>query len=138
METLKSSFTVLTAMITPAILISACGSLVLSTSNRLGRVVYRVRSLSETFEKLSNEVPNLNNGSSAKQELFYTQLNELTKRANLLQYSLTLLYLSISIFVATSVSIGIASIWLDSYGVVSVFLGLTGAIFLLFVLYYLF
>jgi len=67
-------------------------------------VVDRVRSLSETFEKLSNEVPNLNNGSSAKQELFYTQLNELTKRANLLQYSLTLLYLSISIFVATSVS----------------------------------
>lgn len=32
-------------MITPALLISACGTLVLSTSNRLSRVVDRVRVL---------------------------------------------------------------------------------------------
>lgn len=35
----------LTAMVTPALLISATGSLVLSTSTRLGRVVDRVRAL---------------------------------------------------------------------------------------------
>ena len=38
---------VLGAMITPAVLISACGTLVMSTSNRLSRVVERARSLSE-------------------------------------------------------------------------------------------
>ena len=34
---------VLAAMITPAVLITACGTLTVSTSNRLGRVVDRVR-----------------------------------------------------------------------------------------------
>ena len=44
---------VLGAMITPAVLISACGALILSTSVRLGRVVDRVRALSDRFEELS-------------------------------------------------------------------------------------
>ena len=35
----------LTAMVTPTLLISATGSLVLSTSTRLGRVIDRVREL---------------------------------------------------------------------------------------------
>ena len=42
---LNSVIEFLTAMITPALLISATGSLVLSTSTRLGRVVDRVRAL---------------------------------------------------------------------------------------------
>ncbi|MCV4614792.1 DUF2721 domain-containing protein, partial [Escherichia coli] len=44
-ENLNSTIEFLTAMITPALLISATGSLVLSTSTRLGRVVDRVREL---------------------------------------------------------------------------------------------
>ncbi|MFN2577657.1 MAG: DUF2721 domain-containing protein [Pyrinomonadaceae bacterium] len=40
-------------MITPAVLISASGTMILSTSTRLGRVVDRVRSLSERFRLLS-------------------------------------------------------------------------------------
>lgn len=131
MESLKSSFTVLSAMITPAILISACGSLVLSTSNRLGRVVDRVRALSESFEKLSNELATKNNESLDKQNLFYEQLNTLTKRASLLQHTLTFLYLAISIFVTTSVFIGVASLWFESNGFVSILLGLIGTVFLL-------
>ena len=42
---------VLGAMITPAVLISASGTLVLSTSNRLSRVVDRVRVLSAEAEQ---------------------------------------------------------------------------------------
>ena len=34
-----SATAILTATITPAVLISACGSMILSTSSRLGRVV---------------------------------------------------------------------------------------------------
>jgi hypothetical protein len=51
MEELSSAVSVLTAMITPAVLISACGALILSTSTRLGRVVDRVRLLIERFEE---------------------------------------------------------------------------------------
>ena len=39
-------------MITPALLISATGSLVLSTSTRLGRVVDRVRDLERRLSEL--------------------------------------------------------------------------------------
>src|ERR671917_476930 len=38
MEAFSSAVAVLTAMITPAVLISACGALILSTSTRLGLV----------------------------------------------------------------------------------------------------
>jgi hypothetical protein len=39
----QNALAVLTAMITPAVLISACGALIFSTSSRLGRVIDRVR-----------------------------------------------------------------------------------------------
>ncbi len=42
-------------MITPAVLISACGTLVFSTSNRLARIIDRVRDLSRTIEDLSKD-----------------------------------------------------------------------------------
>ena len=46
---------VLTSMITPAVLISACAGLILSTSVRLGRVIDRVRMLSDKFEELTQK-----------------------------------------------------------------------------------
>ena len=49
----SAAIAVLTAMITPAVLISACGSMILSTSSRLGRVVDRVRSLSDRLEEMA-------------------------------------------------------------------------------------
>ena len=49
----EAAIAVLTAMITPAVLISACGSMILSTSSRLGRVVDRVRALSDRLETMA-------------------------------------------------------------------------------------
>ena len=51
-DALNSTIEFLTAMVTPALLISATGSLVLSTSTRLGRVVDRVRQLEERLSDL--------------------------------------------------------------------------------------
>ena len=50
-----AAIAVLTAMITPAVLISACGSMILSTSGRLGRVVDRVRALSDRLEATTDQ-----------------------------------------------------------------------------------
>ena len=41
-DILQPTISVLTAMITPAVMISACGTLILSTSQRLSRVIGRV------------------------------------------------------------------------------------------------
>ena len=56
MEGLSSSLTVLTAMITPAVLISASGTMILSSSTRLGRVVDRTRSLSDRLQEIFREM----------------------------------------------------------------------------------
>src|SRR5437868_11539697 len=108
MEGLSSSLAVLTAMITPAVLISASGTLILSTSTRLGRVVDRVRSLSDRLQALSNEDPK-EDLLEEKRVMIFEQLDKLTSRSRLLQRALTTFYLAVGVFVATGVSIGVVS-----------------------------
>src|SRR5713226_9243478 len=108
MDGLTSSLAVLTAMITPAVLISASGTMILSTSTRLGRVVDRVRSLSDRFQQLADS------GSTAEffeeqRAMLYDQLDKLTSRSRLLQRALTTFYLAVGVFVATSVAIGVVA-----------------------------
>ena len=117
-------------MITPAVLISACGSMILSTSSRLGRVVDRVRSLSDRLEEMGER------GERAevtveRQALIFIQLDKLTSRARLLQRCMVTFYLSLGMFVATSVAIGVIPFTgRPHYNFVAVGLGLTGACFL--------
>ena len=130
MEATTSALSVLSAMITPAVLISACGTFILSTSVRLGRVVDRVRSLSDRFEELAS--------GGAEVELFeerraviFDQLDKLTSRARLLQRCMTTFYTAGGIFVLTSVAIGIvAAVDSTRYSWVPVAMGLLGSLFL--------
>jgi hypothetical protein len=71
-------------MITPAVLISACGSMILSTSSRLGRVVDRVRSLSDRLEEVA-ERKERGEETTERQASIFRQLDKLTSRARLLQ-----------------------------------------------------
>ena len=52
MNNLSTALAILSAMITPAVLISACGQLIISTSARLGRVIDRTRKVLSRFEEL--------------------------------------------------------------------------------------
>jgi len=129
MNPLSSALAVLSAMITPAILISACGTLVLSTSNRLGRVVDRVRDLADNFEPPSGDV--LSKQQVAMRSIIFDQLDLFTNRASLLQRSLTSLYLAIGFFVLTTVDIGIAATaGAHRLSLVAIILGLIGSGFL--------
>lgn len=116
-------------MITPAVLISACGTLILSTSTRLGRVVDRVRALAEQFETLARADTELELLEERRAMLF-NQLDKLTSRSRLLQRSMTIFYLALGIFVSTSVSIGLVGFLSVSYNWVPAVLGLFGAVFL--------
>jgi len=125
-----SAIAVLTAMITPAVLISACGSMILSTSSRLGRVVDRVRSLSDRLETMA-ERNDRGDAATERQKLIFQQLDKLTSRARLLQRCMVTFYLSLGMFVATSVAIGIVPFTGNPrYNLVPVALGLAGACFL--------
>jgi hypothetical protein len=121
---------VLTAMITPAVLISACGSMILSTSARLGRVVDRVRALSDRLEHMP-DVNEKGATTAERQALIFLQLDKLTSRARILQRCMVTFYLSLGMFVATSVAIGIVPFTGSArYNVVPVVIGLAGACFL--------
>jgi len=117
-------------MITPAVLISACGALILSTSVRLGRVVDRVRALSDRFEELAHKDAADIVLYEERLELTFTQLDWLTTRARHLQRAMTAFYLALGLFVATTVTIGFVGITAPLVGQfygVPVVLGMIGA-----------
>jgi Protein of unknown function (DUF2721) len=115
-------------MITPAVLISACGSMILSTSSRLGRVVDRVRALSDKLEEVATNPPNEINLRD-RQAVIFEQLDRLTSRARILQRSMVCFYLGLGMFVATSVAIGLVALT-SRYTLIPVILGIAGACFL--------
>lgn len=129
MDPMSSAVAVLTAMITPAVLISACGSMILSTSSRLGRVVDRVRALSDKLEELAQKRAE---DTKERQGVIFAQLDKLTSRARILQRSMVAFYLATGMFVATSVAIGVVAVIPSSphYNLVPVIVGLGGACFL--------
>ena len=108
---------VLAAMITPALLISASGTLVLSTSNRLSRTVDRVRALARDAEELQSSASSAPVDASylqAKRLLIGRQITSLAERALILRSALAAFYLAIGLLVATSIAVGVLT-WLDAH-----------------------
>jgi hypothetical protein len=129
MDALSSSLAVLTAMITPAVLISACGTMILSTSTRLGRVVDRVRSLSDRLEELAHATAVVE-FYEERRAVIFEQLDTLTSRARILQRCMVAFYLALGIFVSTSVAIGVVAVSGARYHWIPIVTGLIGACFL--------
>jgi hypothetical protein len=94
---------VLSAMITPAVLISACGSLILATSDRLSKAVTRTREISSALIPRAND--QRADGREEERRMLFTQLDFVTTRARLLQRALSRLYAAVAFFVGTSVAI---------------------------------
>jgi hypothetical protein len=109
MDPLAPTLTVLSAMITPVVVISACASLIISTSARGDRTVDRLYHWSSELEKLagtSTETTALRE----RRAMIFQQLDHQTSQARLLQRSLAACYLALGLFVATSVAIGLAAV----------------------------
>jgi hypothetical protein len=130
-ETPQNALAVLTAMITPAVLISACGALIFSTSSRLGRVIDRVRSLSERFQQLAAD-PDKDEMFDERRQLIFTQLDRQTSRARLIQRAMVAFYSALGIFVATSVAIALISAFASSFTWIAAAFGLIGGMFMLY------
>lgn len=127
---LNSTIEFLTAMITPALLISATGSLVLSTSTRLGRVVDRVRELEKRLQELildedRSKLPLYD----LRVEVIVALLDKVTSRARILQRAMEAFYFGLGFFILTSVTIAIAGI-LSIYRWMPIPIGVVGIIFL--------
>ncbi|MEQ1605963.1 MAG: DUF2721 domain-containing protein [Pyrinomonadaceae bacterium] len=127
---LNTTIEFLTAMITPALLISATGSLVLSTSTRLGRVVDRVRQLEVRLGELiyvedKEEVPLY----EKRVEVIVDLLDKVTSRSRILQRAMGTFYYGLGFFVLTSVTIAIAGLF-NVYRWMPIPIGIVGIMFI--------
>jgi hypothetical protein len=122
---------VLGMMITPAVLISASGTLTLSTTNRLSRVVDRIRYHVTELERLGPDSKLTPRELDERRALVTSSLHRLGQRMGYLQNALTLLYGAIVLLVGTSLSVGLkaATNWLPEW--VPIGTGLGGATALL-------
>ena len=121
---LSSVLDVLSAMITPAVLILASGSLIMTTSSRSVRCVDRVRERAQELEDLGTSSDAL---IERRREHLYQQLEINTRRARLLQKAMSRLYLGLSFFIATSVSVGMVALLHVDVGWIPLLLGFVGS-----------
>lgn len=127
---LNSTIEFLTAMVTPTLLISATGSLVLSTSTRLGRVVDRARELESRLSDLivvedKSTIPLYEKRLDTVVKL----LDKVTSRSRILQKALSAFYYGLSFFILTSVTIAIAAFF-TSYRWIPIPVGIIGIMYL--------
>ncbi|MGH7602949.1 MAG: DUF2721 domain-containing protein [Gemmatimonadaceae bacterium] len=130
MKTFPDAISVLSAMITPAVLISACGSLILATSDRLTKAVTRTREITSALIPRAED--QRTDTREEERRMLFTQLDFVTTRSRLLQRALSRLYAALAFFVGTSVAIGLVAISSPRFTFVPIALGLCGAGLLLY------
>jgi hypothetical protein len=126
-----TTYNALSAMITPAIFLTANASLIISTSNRVSRVVDRIRLLNDMADKIDRGSDQLD---FAPQRLAHVedQLRRLEFRSDRLRFALTALYLAFTSFVGTSLALAIDAALQNLLLVVPTGLAVVGVSLLLF------
>ncbi len=127
------NLSLLSEMITPAVLLSACGTLILSTSNRLGRGSDRVRQMGERVARLDRlAATDAAAGAHAEAQdewrLIGLVLPELVHRVRLIHHSLVTLYAALVLLVLSSLVIGAAGLAEIDTGKAALLLGLGGVL----------
>jgi hypothetical protein len=127
LEALSSS-RILTSMITPAVLISACGTLIFSTSARLGRIFDRVNVMKADVEAV---VDGRITYPTERLRHLKGQIALQRRRAFVLQKSMAALYTSTSLFVAASLAIAVnVAYGGPEYAWIATLIALAGGMFL--------
>jgi uncharacterized protein DUF2721 len=117
-----------TAMIAPALFLTATGSLLISTSNRIGRIVDRIRALVIVCE--SGQLEQLDFVEHRRKHAV-DSLRHLQWRSNRAAVAITMLYLAFSAFAATSMMIAFDSIVEHSLDALPVICAVAGVALLL-------
>ncbi|MGI4871425.1 MAG: DUF2721 domain-containing protein [Janthinobacterium lividum] len=129
MSSLTGTLNILTAMFTPAILVSACGSLILTTSQRLSRSLDRQREVGGLLRQNRQQAtsPALPDPDPAEHTYLVLQLTFAARRARILQQTMTILHLTLGIFIASIFAIGVFELVNNSATWVIALLSILGA-----------
>src|SRR5688500_6605039 len=114
-------YQILTAMLAPALFMTASASLTLSANNRLARVVDRLRVLFEELER----------STDALAPYVERQIHRHRRRSRIILRAVRLLYLALSAFVATSLSVAIEGLARFGLGPLPTLLALLGVLLML-------
>ena len=129
MSSLSGTLTILSAMFTPAVLVSACTSLILTTSQRLSRSLDRQREVAG----LLRQNPPLPAGTppDAERTHLRLQLAFAARRARQLQRAMSVLHVTLGVFIASICTIGLFELTNSSATWVIAVLSVLGATLLL-------
>jgi Protein of unknown function (DUF2721) len=126
-----SQYDTLSAMITPAIFLTANASLIISTSNRMSRVVDRIRVLNDLADKLGRGTTDLDY-TAERLEHLRDQLHRLEWRNDRIRYALTTLYIAFTTFVGTSLTLAVDALLSNRLIALPILLAVAGVGLLLF------
>jgi Protein of unknown function (DUF2721) len=127
----NSQYDTLTAMITPAIFLTANASLIISTSNRMSRVVDRIRVLNDLVDKMGRGETDLDYAAERLEHL-RDQLRRLEWRNDRIRYALTTLYVSFTTFLCTSLILAVDALLGNRLIALPILLAVAGVGLLLF------
>ncbi len=125
-----NNYLTLSSMITPALFMTANGSLIISTSNRMSRVVDRVRVLLELNDTLCRGVTNLDFLTERRKHTL-EQLRHLEWRSDRIRNALTMLYSAFASFVGTSLTLAIDVFFKNALAALPTALAILGVCLLL-------
>ena len=134
MANLSGTLSILSAMFTPAILVSACGSLILTTSQRLSRSLDRQREVAQLLRANQQPAPTTppTLPDPAEHAHLTQQLLFAIRRARLLQRAMTSFHLALSIFIGSILAIGVFELTSISRAWIIAALSVAGALILLY------
>jgi hypothetical protein len=124
MTDLSQTLTVLSAMITPVVLIMASSSLILSTSQRLARSIERTRSLTNSLKELTERTATFE--PTLEVTVLFEQLGAASRRARVLQNAMSILYLTLFIFIGSCITIAIISLFFPRHAWIPIVVDMTG------------
>ena len=123
---IDSHYAVLTAMLAPALLMAATGSLLLSANNRLARVVDRLRILLTLW-----------NAGERGHAALENQILRHRRRSNFLLRACLFLYCALGCFIGTSLALAVDALSGQRIPLLPTVMGLLGMAFLLGAAFYL-
>ena len=126
MPAIDSHYAVLTAMLAPALLMAATGSLLLSANNRLARVVDRLRILLKRW-----------NAGERGHTALENQILRHRRRSNFLLRACLFLYCALGCFIGTSLALAVDALSGQRISLLPTVMGLLGMAFLLGAAFYL-
>ena len=106
MNPFATEYSILSMMIAPALFMTASGSLILSSNNRLSRIVDRIRVLIGLLDQLTHK-DSAHDFPELRLQFYQEELRNLERRGHRIRTATSLLYFAFGMFVAASLAIGL-------------------------------